>query len=76
MSEGDGANPLGPRSAVPWARTRDAVAEGEVLAAAVVLTGADPQVAADLATAVEVAVTDGTVTVRWPGGEVDTVPLD
>ncbi|BCB75614.1 DUF2264 domain-containing protein [Phytohabitans flavus] len=76
VSEGDGANPLGPRSAVPWARTRDAVAEGEVLAAAVVLTGADPQVAADLATAVEVAVTDGTVTVRWPGGEVDTVPLD
>jgi hypothetical protein len=72
VTRSDGANPLGPRSAVPWVGTRDPVAEGDVLAAAVVLTGAAPE---PVPPAV-VRAADGTVTVRWPGGAEDTVPFD
>ncbi|GAA4455269.1 DUF2264 domain-containing protein [Phytohabitans houttuyneae] len=72
VSESDGANPLGARSAVPWARTRAAATPGDVLAAAVVLTGNDR----GLPTLPAVEVRDGAVTVRWPGGEVDEVPFD
>ncbi|RIQ13643.1 DUF2264 domain-containing protein [Jiangella rhizosphaerae] len=62
----DGTNPLGRRSATPWAQSSSPVDTGRVYAAVVALTGV-PSVAED-ARRTAVRIDGADVTVEWPDG--------
>lgn len=66
-----GANPLGERSGTPWLRTELPVREGDLLAAAVVLSGSPERPAPPR---LELPA-PGRVEIHWPGGQVDVVTL-
>jgi hypothetical protein len=71
VTERRDANPFGRYSACPWAITTAPVAAGEVYAVAVLL-GREPPIEAAAGIGVDVG---EVVTVRWPDGQIDDVPL-
>ncbi|WSR66678.1 DUF2264 domain-containing protein [Streptomyces sp. NBC_01198] len=69
------ANPFGRRSASPWVRTVAPVAAGEIHAVAVVLGKAAEGAAAVRLTVTRAGGGGDAVTVTWPDGEQDLVPM-
>ncbi|WP_129667686.1 DUF2264 domain-containing protein [Phytoactinopolyspora endophytica] len=74
----EGADPLGPSSVVPWARSTASVGPGEIVAALVTLTGLASSGALSRQRLPRIVVRpDGTecVVVHWPDGARDVVPV-
>jgi hypothetical protein len=68
------ANPFGTHSACPWVLTSQPVVPGGVYAAAVLL-GGRPDVAGAADIRVDVDADGDVITVGWPDGERDVVPM-
>ncbi|WP_216853667.1 DUF2264 domain-containing protein [Phytoactinopolyspora halotolerans] len=70
----EGADPLGPSSIVPWVRSAEPVAPGDVQAAAVVLRRSSAPLLPETPEVVVNPDGSGCILVRWPDGAEDTVP--